>query len=366
MNPPVAPDTAATSSPRRWAWGLVFLALCTWHAWLTLTLFGETRPWEGLISDEPIISGRHPLHLYHGYLGARSLIETGTSCCYDPAFQAGYPKTPIFDSGSRPAELFLLLGGGAFRPAAYKLGLAACSLLVPWALLATARGMGLTLGPACLAGALGLGVWWGEPCRELLEVGDLDLLLAALAGLVHVGLLLRYDRQPSFSAWITLLAVNAVGWFAHPFFFSLLIPLNLVYYLTVGTRHRHPLAWHFGLGSALLGGILANGFWLIDWVQYWWIRSPLPVGIPILTHRTLYAFWTADLWGEEVDRALAVFLLSAGLLGIVVLNIRKERAAGPGVGPAPRGGPAQGVGGRARETRGRRRTPPPPRAPPRG
>jgi hypothetical protein len=30
------------------------------------------------------------------------------SAPFDPAFHAGYPKTPVFDSGSRPAELFAI------------------------------------------------------------------------------------------------------------------------------------------------------------------------------------------------------------------------------------------------------------------
>jgi len=55
---------------------------------------------------------------------------TGRFCCYDPAFQAGYPKTPIFDNGSRPAELFLTIAGGGYRPRAYKIGLALTCVLV--------------------------------------------------------------------------------------------------------------------------------------------------------------------------------------------------------------------------------------------
>ena len=51
-------------------------------------------------------------------LGAEAFAERSTPCCYDPAFQAGYPKTPVFDSGSRPAELFLFLAGARYSPAA--------------------------------------------------------------------------------------------------------------------------------------------------------------------------------------------------------------------------------------------------------
>ena len=71
---------------------------------MTLSLFGLDDPWQNLLDDQPIVSGRHPLHLYHGYLGAQTFRERGSLCCYDPAYQAGYPKTPVFDGGSRLAE----------------------------------------------------------------------------------------------------------------------------------------------------------------------------------------------------------------------------------------------------------------------
>src|SRR5438128_2614011 len=143
------------------AWLLALLALTAWQGWMALTLFGDEYPYQRLIDDEPIVSGRHPLHLYHGYLGSQALAAHGTPCCYDPNFQAGYPKTPVFDSGSRPAEWFLLLGGGVYRPAAYKVGLACCCLIVPGLLFLAARGSGLKRGASCLAVALGLVVWWG-------------------------------------------------------------------------------------------------------------------------------------------------------------------------------------------------------------
>ena len=70
--------------------------------------------------------------------------ERGTFSCYDPSFYCGYPKTPVFDSGSRPAEMMLLLGGGRFRPEAYKIGLALVSAAASWLLVLAARGAGLT------------------------------------------------------------------------------------------------------------------------------------------------------------------------------------------------------------------------------
>src|SRR5262245_30780778 len=68
------------------------------QAGLTLRLFGREDPLRELLGDRPVVSGRHALHLYHGQLGARSWLDRRTTCCYDPAFYAGYPKTPIFDA----------------------------------------------------------------------------------------------------------------------------------------------------------------------------------------------------------------------------------------------------------------------------
>jgi hypothetical protein len=304
---------------------LFLLGLVLLQGWLTLRLFSPERPWQRLLDDQPILSGKHPLHLYHGLLGARSFLEHGTLCCYDPCFQAGYPKTPVFDSGSRPGELFLLVGGGAYRPAGYKVGLALCCLLVPLLLAAAARSMGLSRAASCLAAGLGLLVWWGPHGRGLLEAGDLDLLLAGLAAVTQAGLLIRFDRAPGAATWLGVLAAGWLGWFAHPLLFTLLLPLALVYYVSVGTRHG--LAWHLALLAGLAGAVAANAHWLTDWVQYWWIRAPLAEAAPELSHRTLLTLWQAPVWGEATDRALALALFGTAAVGAALLNARGQRAA---------------------------------------
>src|SRR5262245_11750684 len=101
---------------------LGLLVLCAWQAWLALGLFGPDNPWRTLLDDRPVLSGLHPQHLYLASLGAQALAGDSTICVYDPAFAAGYPKTPIFN-GSRLAEVMLLAGGANYNPAAYKVGL---------------------------------------------------------------------------------------------------------------------------------------------------------------------------------------------------------------------------------------------------
>jgi hypothetical protein len=302
---------------------LGLVALLAWQGWLTLALFDPGRDVRRLLDDEPILSGRHPLHLYHGYLGAGAFHDRGSLSCFDPAFHAGYPKTPVFDPGSRPAELALALAGGRFSPASYKIALGAFLLLAPLGLYRAARGAGLSRGVALLATALGQAVFWGRPGREALEAGDVDLLLGAVMLLAQGGLLVRYHRAPGVAALAGVVVTGFVAWFAHPLLAALVLPLLLAYYFTIG--HRHRLAWHIPLFSGLVAALAANSFWLYDLVAYWWIRVPTRGG-SLTAPATLLAWWHAPIWGDGFDRALIVLLVVAGAVGLVVLHAGGQRA----------------------------------------
>src|SRR5262245_41466294 len=111
-----SPASVNCTRDRPWSLRLaacVLVALSCGHAWLTFELFPT---WQSIINDEPVISVDHSIHLYHGYLGAKFLAGHGTSWGYDPYFMAGYPKTPVYDSSSAPAELFQLLAGARYSP----------------------------------------------------------------------------------------------------------------------------------------------------------------------------------------------------------------------------------------------------------
>ena len=108
-------------------WFLGFVGLLAWQTWLSLGLFGPDAPWQTLVDDRPIISGAHPQHLYLGFPGRanRWPAVAARFASTIPSFQAGYPKTPIFN-GSRIAEIILFLGGGTYNPAAYTRSVLAC------------------------------------------------------------------------------------------------------------------------------------------------------------------------------------------------------------------------------------------------
>jgi len=272
-------DTPTDGFRDRPVWLLAIAALVVAQAGLTLTLFGPGRAWSAVTDDRPILSGRHPLHLYHGALGAASFRDRGTTTCYDPRFQAGYPKTPMFDGGSRPAELFLALGGGSYRPAAYKVGLFAFLLLVPVAFAVAGRGAGLPAAASVGAGAVGMCLGWSAPIRRMILEGEFDMLAAGLSAVVFVPWLARFARTLGVDAWLILATMAFVGWYAHPLIWLGLSPVVLVYYIAFAPRHGP--AWHLGLVGITCAGIAPNVWWLVDWGKYWWLRQPTAAdGLP--------------------------------------------------------------------------------------
>ena len=311
-----------------WSWPVKLvglLVLLAWQGWLALGLFGAEKPWQALLDDRPIASGSHPQHLYLGFLGARSLAGGGTICVYDPDFQAGYLKTPIFN-GSRLAELILYLGGATYQPAVYKVGLLVICLLVPLLLVLACWGAGLSPGATFAATATGILLAWGPGGRLAIEAGECDLLLASLGVLAHCGMLVRFHRVPGLVSWLGLWLTASLVWFSQPLVYPLALPLLLSFYLSVGVRHAS-LTWHTSLFLAQAAALAVNLPWLVDWVNYWWLRAPLPVSTALLPHRTLGTFWNAPLWGGPLDRGLAVGVLASALVGVWLLHYQQRLSA---------------------------------------
>ena len=302
-----------SASPRAWNWWPWFLlGLLAWQGWVSWCLLGR----EALFNDDPILSGSYAQHYYLGRLGAQALHNCGRSCCYDTAFQLGYPKTPVFN-GSRLAEVFLFLAGGTYQPMAYKIGLFVMCMIVPWLIILAARGLGLNWSATILATAAGLIVWWSPFSYQALEAGDSELLLGSLAMLAHTGLLVRFHRWPGVLSWFGLILTGWLGWFAQPMLFPIALMLFLVYYIHVGHRHAS-LFWHTFLLLAEVLSLVLNATWMIDWVMFWWLRAPLPTGSGFLQHRTFQTIWNASLWGGPVDRSMGLLLLGSAAVGLMM------------------------------------------------
>ncbi|MBI1831463.1 MAG: hypothetical protein HYR84_08440, partial [Planctomycetes bacterium] len=341
--------TGATWTLPSWAFLLGATALFAWHAWLTLSLFGD-NPRENLFNDQPIVSGAHPQHLYLGTLGARGILVQGRTTVYDHANLAGYPKTPIFD-GARLAELLLVLGGGSYQPAAYKIGFAILCMLVPILLLITCGSLDMGPGTSLLAIFLGQLIWWGPHGRAALLTGDCELYLASLAALAHIGFLISYHRVGSATAWLGMLLTASLGWFLQPTLFPLALPVLLIYYLSVGAKHEFT-SWHVAFWSAQVLGMLVNLPWLINWLDSWWLRTPLPTAADLLEHRTFATIWHAPLWGGSTSRLLAIALTLGAAVGVVILNQTRQRPTARMLGMSASGSLALAVLGIAWEPLG--------------
>lgn len=312
----------AAGPSRFWWWAVV--AVVIGQAGLALDLFGPRSAVAGLTDSRPLVSGRHPLHLYHATLGAEAFRERFAASCYDPAFQAGYPKTPIFDGGSRPAEAAVLIAGRAVTPAtAYKCGLFAILLLVPIAFALAGWGFGLSPMGVPLAAAVGSLLAWSPTVRALLESGHVDRYLVGLAAIAFVGGLARYASQPGPMSWCLLAGSAAVGWYAEPVVWLGLVPATALYYVAFAPRFGP--AWHLGLIGVGVVGVGANLWWLLDWARFWWLRQPTSADLaPELDWQHLL-----DSPAKFVPGSLAPFEWAAiglGLCGLAAMA-RNGRAA---------------------------------------
>jgi hypothetical protein len=289
-------------------YGFACLGLLLLQGAITLGLFGPADHWQRLTDDRPVVSGRHPLHLYHGLLGARHWLRDGSFSAYDPAFQAGYPKSPAFDAGCRPAELLFLGIGGRYRPAAYKMGLAVTCLLAPFGFVVCARLLGSGPWAALLAGLIGVGVVWSSPTRTLIDSGDLDVLLAGMAALLHVACLERFHSRPGPGGWCGLIVTSGTSWYLHPLLGVGTVLLALGCWLKHARRHGWD--WHVLLALALSVAALVNLEGLSVWSRSWWVC--LPSGAQE-AHRSVADGTPAIMSPGGVGSATLVALALAGM-----------------------------------------------------
>ena len=313
-------DVSTTEGFRqRPGWFIAVAVLLAGQAWLTLHLFTRDFSFDQLLNDEPIVSGRHALHYYHGMLGALSFFERDTSSCYDPAFQAGYPKTPVFDGGSRPGEFFQLFGT---QPASYKIGIAACCLLIPLAFTAMGRGIGLAPPASCLAGLLGCLLWWSTPSQAMILAGDVDLLLGGLCALLNITWLVRFERMPGIDSWLVLTFFAALAWYTQPLLVVGYLPFLIVYYFWVSIR-QGPI-WHLAIVAATFLPFGINFSWLQDWARNLWLYLPFGGDLPAPP-----PFWPtiARQWSSLLPTDPAHILVGAtGLVGLLAM-LKSNRAA---------------------------------------
>lgn len=276
-----------------------------------------------------ILSGRHALHLYHAWLGSRELVTSGKVCAYDPAFHAGYLKTPLFDSVARPLETFLL----AFSPL-HPLGMATAArvqgglvfliiLSTPYCVYLSGRWSGMPRGASLAAGILVLVVMCLTVWRDCLILGDMDRLAGAPLVMMHLGLLLHYHRHPSVGAVIGMTFITGLCWLFDPLLTIVCMPVQLWIYLRTGMKHG--ASWHMGLLFSGIIGIVFNGSYLIAWQKYWWIRVPPKWEVGLFPCGILQTLLADSAWGERWEQGLGILILALGMLGNLLVRYSGRR-----------------------------------------
>jgi hypothetical protein len=317
MNGHTRTPPGAGLADSRW-WLLPLAGLLLAHGWLTARLASPGSPWLIAFDGDPVVSGRHALHLYHGYLGARAFRHNAQTVAVDPSYYAGYPKTPWFDAGSKPAEVVLWLGGGQFRPTSYRMGLVLTWALVPLVVFVAARALGLFRGPALLAALFGAVLCWEDFGRELLRAGDWHVVLAGALSVWMIGLLCACHAEPDSWHWLGLAGSLWGLTFVSPLFLILVAPVLLAFYVATGWKHRWP--WHFGLLAAVAVAVAGNWPWLNDLVRFWWTQGASLAEAGGDRAPAWRVVWPAT-WPEDgLQQATGLGLVLLGLPGLAALR----------------------------------------------
>jgi len=317
----MAPAPAVLSEsgfPRRPAWLLALAAVMLSQVSLGVQWLGVGVSFDSPAWRVPVTAGEHPLHQYHAGLGAKAFRESRSATCYDVNFQAGYPKSPVFDAAARPVEpLFLAFGGVADEAVLYKWFLLLELAAVPLVCAGMALGFRLDAGMAVLASAASVVLMWTPQGRVLFEAGDHHLIGLGLAVLLFLGGLARYATQPGLTGWFMLAAASVVGWAVHPLGWGLMLPAVAVFYIF--NAPRYGLAWHLGAVGILAVGLGANMWWLADWLNFWWMRESVTDDVPLRSAVPCHLVATTSMIAR-----CGVPMLALALLGFALM-IRNER-----------------------------------------
>jgi hypothetical protein len=310
-----------------WCSQILVAIVLTAHLWLTIELFPS---WQKLVNDEPVVSVDHAIHLYHGYLGAKFLKEHGSSWGYDPYFMAGYPKTPVYDSSSGPAELFQLLAGGTYSPRAYKIGTFSLVALVPFTIALASWGYGMRLAAVLFATTWSVWFWWAGFADTLVRTGLVAFVWGSAVAVLVPALLLRWCAVPRFANWLLLALLASLGIQAHSIFALMAaVPLAAGYaWITLvgctaeldGNR-RPGWRWHAATWLALAFALAATCAW-------WW---PLIKFLPLKTASDIFMQHRGDpldpvplrivklalMYYLTADAFVPLLLLLFGMIGLV-------------------------------------------------
>ncbi len=322
MSKPADIETNPKPAGRWWAW-LALLLIFGIHSFQAIRLFPSLR--SIVDRDSPVVVVDHAIHEYHGALGARFCREAGTSWGFDPAFMAGYPETPVWDSSSNPSILFDLIGGTEdYR--AYKVGLFASSILLLVAIAGGAWAAGQTTAEVAVATGLAwFSFWVGFPVT-LWRSGLFAFVLASASVGLLLGLCVRFDFKATMAGWVALTVIGALLFFVHVTTPILAIGGLLAFLATVARRHGW--RWHAAICGAGGLAVVANLPWL---VSLWRFRS-IRTGSGLFMTANSAWYLVEYFLQPSTEGRTALVLLVLGTAGLVAWWFTGRRGAAAAFG----------------------------------
>jgi hypothetical protein len=263
-------STDPPSGERLWPWCPAFAVLFVFHATLAVQLIGTTHQWRRLLNDDPVTSGRHALHLQQSRDPLGGEPTAAGPGGFDPSDYAGYPRTSIFDAEARPAALVQQIAGHWAGPAAYKIGLVLLVSAMPFAAWAAALVMNAGRGGGLAAATMGVLITWTRPVADLIEKGDLSVLLVAALAALALASFVRWNRSSGFLGWCGVLSFHALGWSAHPGYWLVVQSAQTLFWARVARRRGW--RWNLATGSASVAAIAASYPIWGEWLLGWWVR----------------------------------------------------------------------------------------------
>jgi hypothetical protein len=295
------------------------------HGWHTLAQFGATPAgaWAALVDEQPVCVGSHALHQYHAWLAGRGL-RAGEVVVYDPAFGAGYPRTPWFDMHVRPMELaYAMAGASEFHPAPYKVALGCVWLIIPLVIALAGRQAGMGLPQQCVLLGLVCLLAWSDWGQDRLGDGDVAFPLAVAALLVGLASWTRFQRRPNLWTWLVWVVWSGAAMVVHPLTIVLAFPAWLAGYARAGWRRS--LAVQTADVAGLVAALGIGWPWWHGLGSTWWLLATDPM--PAVASSPIWIrILEAGQFGWSWPRLLVGVLAALGLAGLIVA--RKGPRAG--------------------------------------
>jgi len=287
-------------------------------------------------SDFELTSGSHPLHQYHAWIGAKGLLKKGCPSAFDPAFHAGYLKTPLFDNQSHPIEWMSAIKSLIVCPdeppilsdvaKVYAWYLGGIVFGVPFLVAIGARFAGLNKLETFISAVCSVIVMAMPAGNRAINDGEMGQLLAPSCIVMFTGALVGYHLRALPACGVAICFSYWMLWSTSVGSALLATAILLYFYLRAGLRHES--WWHFGLVSSLVLALAGNLDLFLAWRNHWWIQAT-NLDENALGSGTAFMRLAGDTrWGGASGFSAGLLMFVAGIVGDQCLIWTGRRLAG--------------------------------------